>query len=115
MVAPIGGRVKRIRNEVKEVTDSQFVCCFCNSPAELAEAQFIGIADTTDPGPFYERGCHQPFCSDRCAQGYYRRYYRSYVDLNATQQGIAEEHCPQAGDKEAEVQVDDFRPPPNWD
>jgi len=115
MAVPIGGRVQVIPDEVREMTDSQFSCSFCSGTAELADAQFIGLADTTDPGPFYARGCHQPFCSDGCAQGYYRQYYRSYVDLNATQQGIAEEHCPQAGDKETVLQVDDFRPFPNWD
>lgn len=94
---------------------SQFVCFFCGGSAEWADAKFIGLADTTDPGSFYERGCHQPFCGDDCARGYYRRHYRSYADLTAPQQGIAEESCPQAGDKEAEVQVDDFRPFPEWD
>lgn len=99
----------------RKMIDSQFVCSFCGGSAEWADAQFIGLADTTDPGPFYERGCHQPFCSDDCARGYYWRHYRSYADLAPAQQGRAEECCPQAGDKETIVQVDDLRPPPKWD
>lgn len=84
------------------MTGYQFTCPHCFQGAELSEAQYIGIGDTTtDLQYFFENGCHRAFCSTECALAHYRAYYRSYSDLPVAQQGV--------GDGGGKPQIDDLR------